>query len=125
MTGADDLENELYEIYNDGVPPTCKYFRDRLNIFKNIVMNEYQKKEKDIIICALNKVSTEIDKKIVNYLVKNNGCIIATPKTLEHEIGTSQSYICLRLILLESKEIIKTNRYERIRVLFFHENIRK
>jgi hypothetical protein len=123
MSEVKDLEDELEKIYDDGVSPYCKFFRDKLSRFKLELEKIYLKKEKDITNILWHKITKECDKKIIDYIRIHNGCVITTSKIIRKETGID--YFKIRLIFLETNDIIKLKTFERTRILFFHEKVLK
>jgi hypothetical protein len=117
-----EIQKYIFELYDSGVQPNCRYFKKQITELKRTILNNYKVIDSNkLIISVYNSHElTKSDMAILQFLLKNEYLVYITITNLYKELKISKGCLFKRLIVLESEDIIKIERYNNHKLIYIH-----
>lgn len=122
-----EYEERLIDIYEDEIPARSKYFKKTIESFSKTYKLCFKKIQSTTLALSLyNKYNlTRSDMNIIQLLFDNCGVVIEYDNNFYKQINLSRVTVYLRIIFLESENIIKVHRINRVKIIYIHPDILK
>ncbi len=125
LNEIEQLEEQLYEMYDNGVNVNSKYFKKQSRqLFVIIEDLTKQINMLKLILSLYNSYNlSKADMCLLQYLIDNNGIIRISNKELYSKLNCSSVTLYMRIIYLESENLIRIQRYNSTKIIYIHPEI--
>jgi hypothetical protein len=123
LKDIEDYEQKLYDLWDNGVSPTSEYFKRELANFVKLINKECEcidLQRLKLVLLEERGLSKE-EAKILTFLSSSKYIVKITKKDLCAQLDTCSKWMILaKLSILEGSNIIRTQIYGKVRIMYIH-----